>query len=492
MPRVAMHRLVPTIAVVIGLAAPTSAAGAPARTIWDVAGTGVACAAAPQCGDGGPGTAATVGFPQGVAVGPGDVVYFADLADNEVRKLSPGGAISVVAGDGTPCQSAPACGDGAAATDAQLNAPTAVAVDGHGNVFIADAGDDEIRKVAPNGTITRVAGTGGECSDPASCGDGGPATAALLSSPDGLALDRAGTLFIADAGDNEVRHVDAHGTIATVAGDGSACSAAPACGDGGSATSAQLTFPESVAVDSHGTMFIADNGDNELRRVSGANITRLAGTGTACASAPRCGDGAAATSAALNAPEGVAVDAGGTVYVADWGDNEVRAISRRGTISRLAGSGATCALPPACGDTGAATSAQLNSPDGVAVDGSGDVYVGDTSDNEIRLVPGVAANPAHARGAHGSLALLAFAAVTSRSSVAVHAVLSGSARVSLSVAQGKRGARLVLHTTAAGGVLELDWNRHLGSRAAPHGRYTLTVAARFGSTLLTSALTVTL
>ena len=492
MPRVAAHRLAPTLAVVLALAVPAAATGAPARTIWDVAGTGVACAAAPQCGDGGAGTAATVGFPQGVAVGPGDVVYFADLGDNEVRKLSPGGVISIVAGDGTACQSAPSCGDGGAATDAQLNAPTAVAVDGHGNIYIADAGDDEIRKVAPSGTITRVAGTGAECADPASCGDGGPATAALLSSPDGLAVDRAGTLFIADAGDNEVRHVDARGTITTVAGDGSACSAAPACGDGGAATNAQLTFPESVAVDSHGTLFIADNGDNELRRVSGGDIARLAGTGAACAAAPNCGDGAGATSAALNAPEGVAVDAGGTVYVADWGDNEVRAISRHGTISRLAGSGATCALPPACADTGAATGAQLNAPDGVAVDGSGDVYIGDTSDNEIRLVPGVAANPARAHGAHGSLALLAFAAVTSRSSVAVHAVLSGAARVSLSVAQGKGAARLVVHASAAGGVLELDWNRHLGSRAAPHGRYRLTVAARFGRSLLTSVVSVTL
>lgn len=473
-------------------AAPACASAASARTLWTIAGTGAPCAAAPLCGDGGAGSRAAVGFPQGVALDSSGNLYIADMADNEVRKLSPTGVISIVAGDGTACQAAPACGDGGPGTEAQLNSPMGVAVDRHGNVFIADSGDEEIREVAVNGTITRIAGTGSECADAASCGDGGAARAAVLASPDGVALSPSGDLFIADTGDNEVRRIDSHGVITTVAGDGSPCSAAPACGDGGAPTSAELNYPESLAFDAHGTMFIADNGDNEVRRVSGGQIGRLAGTGAVCAAAPSCGDGGAAAKATLNAPEGVAVDAGGTVYIADWGDNEVRAVSRHGTISRLAGTGTACAAAPACGDAGAATSALLSGPEGLAVDAGGDLYVGDTFDNEVRLIPASAAAPSRARSAHGSFALLAFATTVSKSAVAVHVVLSGPARVSLSVAQGKGRSLLAVHTSAAGGVTQLVWNRRLGARVAPRGRYTLTVAARYGRTLLSSTITLTL
>lgn len=492
MPRARLPRLALTLTAVAGLAAPAAAAGAPARTIWTVAGTGAGCATAPACGDGSAASAATIGFPQGVALGAGGVLYVADMADNEVRKVSPGGVISILAGDGTPCQTAPSCGDGGLATDAQLNAPMGVAADARGNVYIADAGDEEIRKVAPNGTITRVAGTGAECTNPSGCGDGAAATAAQLAAPDGVAVDRSGTLFIADTVDQEIRRVDAHGIITTVAGDGSTCSAAPACGDGGAPTSAQLSFPEGIAIDGHGTLFIADNGDNEVRRVAGGQITRLAGSGSACAAAPACGDGAAATRATLNGPESVSVDGSGTVYVADWGDNEVRAISRRGTITRVAGTGSACTQPTACGDTGAATAGLLNGPGGVAADGAGNLFIADTIDDEIRIVPATTLTPARARVAHGTPALLAWGTTTTRSSVAVHALLGGGARVSLTVAQGRGAPRLVVHSSAAAGEIELNWNLPLGSRAAPHGRYRLTVAARFGRTLLTSAVTVTL
>ena len=474
------------------VAAPASARVAPARTIWTIAGTGTPCAAAPQCGDGGPGTRAAVGFPQGVALDGGGNVYIADMADNEIRKLSPAGVITIVAGDGAPCQVAPACGDGGPATSAQLNAPTGVAVDSRGDVFIADAGDEEIRKVAPGGTITRLAGTGAECANPGACGDGGPALSAVLASPDGVALGPGGDLYIADARDHEIRRIDSHGAITTVAGNGSQCSAAPACGDGGPATAAQLNYPESLAFDAHGAMVIADNGDNEIRRVSGGQITRVAGTGTACASAPRCGDGGSAVTATLSAPEGVAVDRSGAVYIADWGDNEVRVVSRHGTISRLAGNGTACAVAPACGDTGAASAAQLGAPQGLAVDAGANVYVGDTFDNEVRLIPATSVAPARVRSAHGSSALLAFATTTTRSSVTVHFLLSASARVSLSVAAGRAAPLLAVHTTAAGGLAQLVWNRHLKSRVAPRGRYSLTVAARYGTTLLSSTLSLTL
>lgn len=478
------------LAAIAGFAAaPAGATPTASHTIWRIAGTGLGCAAAPQCGDGGAAFGAAIGFPQAVALGPGGEIYVADLADNEVRRVSPGGVVSIVAGDGTPCQTAPACGDGGPATSAQLNAPTGVAVDSHGAVFIADAGDDEIREVASDGTITRIAGTGAECTGGATCGDGGSARSARLASPDGVAIDRHGNVYIADSADNQIRRIDAHGTITTVAGDGSECSAAPACGDAGPATSAQLSYPESVAVDARGNLFIADNGDNEIRRVDAhGTITRLAGTGAACATAPKCGDGGPAPSAALNAPEGVAVDASGRVAIADWGDNEVRIVSTGGTILRVAGTGTACALPPVCGDTGPAGSAQLSSPDGVAVDSAGNVVIGDTYDNELRLVPGTVTAPARAGGA----ALLALSALAGRSTVAVSAVLSAPARVSLSVARGTAGPLLVVHSSSAAGLIALDWNRHLKSRVAPHGRYRLIVSARFGHTLVSSQVDITL
>jgi trimeric autotransporter adhesin len=493
-PRLAVFRLAVLISSMLAacVAAPASARVAPARTIWTIAGTGTPCAAAPQCGDGGSGARAAMGFPQGVALDSGGDLYIVDMADNEIRKLSPAGVITIVAGDGTPCEAAPACGDGGPATSAQLNAPTGVAVDRRGDVFVADAGDEEIRKVAPDGTITRLAGTGAECANPGTCGDGAPAVSAALASPDGVALGPGADLYIADARDQEIRRVDGHGTITTVAGNGSQCAAAPACGDGGPATAAELNFPEGLAFDAHGAMVIADNGDNEIRRVSAGRITRVAGTGSACTSIRSCGDGGSALTASLNAPEGVAVDRSGAVYIADWGDNEVRVVSRRGSIARLAGDGSACALPPACGDTGAASAAQLSSPEGLAVDAGANVYVGDTFDDEVRLIPATSAAPARARSAHGSFALLAFATTTTRSALTVHFVLSAPARVSLAVVHARAQPLLAAHSSAAGGLAQLFWNRHLSSRTAPRGHYTLTVAARYGTTLLSSSLRVTL
>jgi hypothetical protein len=190
----------------------------------------------------------------------------------------------------------------------------------------------------------------------------------------------------------------------------------------------------------------------------------------------------------LNAPESVALDGAGNVFIADWGDNEVREVSAHGTISRRAGTGTACAVAPACGDTGPATAAALNAPDGVAADAAGNVYIGDTYDNEVRLVPATHAAPARASGA----ALLAFTATPARATVSVQAVLSAAARVSLSVSQGRGKPLLVVHTSAAPGLVELDWNRHLKSKVASHGRYTLTVSARFGRTLVSSAVVITL
>jgi secreted PhoX family phosphatase len=358
-------------------------------------------------------------------------------------------------------------------------------------VYIADTGDNEIRKVSPGGTIMRFAGNGVPCASPPSCGDGGSATAAQLSSPFGLAVDRSGNVYVADAGDNEIRKVSAAGKISRIAGDGSSCRKPPNCGDGGVATGAQLNFPAGVAVDTAGNVYIADDGDNEIRKVSASGaISRIAGDGMACASPPGCGDGGPALSATLGAPDGVAVDQHGGVYIADDLDNEVRKVAAGGTISTIAGNGVACALPTACGNGGPATAAHLNYPDALTVDPSGNVYVEDTYDQQLRLLTG--ARGSSISTSSGSVAVLALASVVSRSSVAVRYVLSGSAAVSLSVTPTAGKPAVVARASGRPGWSQLVWNRRLGGAIAPKGRYTLTVTVAVGARTATSKVTVRL
>jgi sugar lactone lactonase YvrE len=486
------HSLVLALATAFAsLALLVAAAPGAAYSIWPLAGSGSPCGTPPSCGDDGLGTAALLAYPEGVAVGPAGDAYVADWGDNEVRKLSVAGTISPIAGGGVPCSKPPACGDGGAATGAQLSFPDGVAVDQAGNVYIADTGDNEIRKVSPGGTITRFAGNGVPCASPPSCGDGGSATAAQLSSPFGLAVDRSGNVYVADAGDNEIRKVSAAGKISRIAGDGSSCRKPPNCGDGGAATGAQLNFPAGVAVDVSGNVYIADDGDNEIRKMSAAGaISRLAGDGTACASPPACGDGGSALSAQLGAPDGVAVDQHANVYIADDLDNEVRKVSASGTISTIAGNGVACALLTACGNGGSATAARLNYPDAIAVDPSGNVYVEDTYDQQLRLLTG--ARGSSVTPSSGSVAVLALASVVSRSSVAVRYVLSGSAAVSLSVTPAAGKPAVVARASGRPGWGQLAWDRRLGGAIAPKGRYTLTVTVTVGARTATSKVTVRL
>jgi len=305
-PRVPALRLAATIVMAFGCVAAAglvlepaiasggvtahSAGAAGTPFIAAVAGTGAPCGLPPSCGDGGLATRAQLNFPEGVAVGPGGELYIADWGDNEVRRIAPSGQITTVAGDGVMCTVPASCGDGGPATSAELADPSGIAVDAAGTLYIADTFDDEVRKVTPNGKISRVAGNGSECTKPASCGDGGTATAAALNSPEGVALDRAGNLYIADTGDNEVREVLHSGAILTLAGNGQECTTASQCGDGGSAVAARLSSPAAVAVGPRGRLYIADDGDNEIRTVFHTQISTLAGTGALCAAPPACGD----------------------------------------------------------------------------------------------------------------------------------------------------------------------------------------------------------
>ena len=462
-----------------------TAASAPSA-IFAIAGDGTSCSSPPACGDGGAATQAGLSYPQGIAVDAHGNTYVADWGDNEIRRIAPDGSISTVAGSGIPCWSAPSCGDGGAATDAALSFPDGVAVAPDGSVYIADTGDNEIRKVSPVGKVTRFAGNGSECSQPPTCGDGGPATSAQLSAPAAVAVGPSGAVYIADTGDSEVRKVSAAGTITRVAGTGAFCTTAPSCGDSGPAASAQLNYPGGIAFDRAGSLLVADGGDNEVRKVSpGGSMTRVAGSGQQCASPPACGDGGAATSARLNGPDGVAVGPNGAIYIADSADNEVRRVSAAGRIVSIAGTGAACSASTACGDGAPATSAQLNYPDAITLDASGDLCVADTYDAELRWIP--AAGSATLTAPTGRVALSAFAASVSAQAVTVRYALGGFAKVALSV-----GTSVVAHASGRPGFGVLAWKRKLGSGQAPRGRYTLTVTAAAGGNTAGRTLSVRL
>jgi trimeric autotransporter adhesin len=272
--------------------------------------------------------------------------------------------ISTVAGNGTQGFGG---GDNGPATSAQLSIPRGVAVDSAGSLYIADSQDNRIRKVS-GGVITTVAGNGGW----GFTGDNYPATSTELNSPSGVAVDSAGNLYIADTSNFRIRKVS-NGMITTVAGNGTQGSS----GDNGPATSAQLYDPCGVAVDAAGNLYIADGSNNRIRKVSNGMITTVAGNGTQGFS----GDNGPPTSAQLAGPVGVAVDAAGNLYIADTNNNTIRKVSN-GVITTVAGSGGSGFR----GDNGPATSAQLYGPCGVAVDSAGNLYVADSNNNRIRKV----------------------------------------------------------------------------------------------------------
>jgi PKD repeat protein len=261
-------------------------------------------------GEGGsPASKSLLHDPTGVAVDGAGNVYFADTGNNRVREISAAGGISTIAGNGLGGYS----GDGGPARAAELHAPDGVAVDANGNVYIADESNNRLRKVSGDGTITTIAGTGTGGYN----GDGMAATSAQLFEPRGVAVDAQGNVYIADFGNERVREVRPDGTIGTIAGDGNAGTT----GDGGPATSAELQAPEALAVDASGSVYVVDN-EVRVRKVSGGTITTIAGDGTLGFS----GDGGPAGSAQLQAA-GVAVDARGDVYLADSGNARIRKVS---------------------------------------------------------------------------------------------------------------------------------------------------------------------
>jgi len=346
-------------------------------------------------GTSGPDTTVFLFYPTSVAVDAAGNVYIADMDHAVVRKVNTAGIVSTIAGCGKPGLS----GDGGPATAATMQEPIGVAVDGGGNVYICDWFNNDVRKVDPSGIITTFAGNTvyNPYGDGGYFGDGGPAVGAGLNQPNGLAVDARGNVYIADLSNKCIRVVNAAGIISTFAGSrykGSGFS-----GDGGPASAALLGAPFGVATDAAGNVYIADTYNQRIRKVDTAGIiSTIAGNGynagvSYSLAGGFAGDGGPADSAELNLPYGVAVDASGNVYIADTYNQRVRKVSTSGIITTVAGNGYISnngmSAPQNggfAGNRGPAISAALNGPVGVAVDASGNIYIADQYNGYIRKV----------------------------------------------------------------------------------------------------------
>ncbi len=381
------------------------------------------------CGDGGNARHALLNTPMGIALDKSGNLYIADTLDNRIREVTRVGykyIINSIAGTGVLCgSSTSACGDGGAATSAELGAPRALSVDKSGNVYIADTRDHRIRVITGT-TINAFAGTG----QYGFAGDGASALNAELSAPNGVYVDATGNVFISDTGNQRIREVSG-GNINTIMGGGSG-------GDGQSAvgTYASLAYPYQVAVDSSNNIYIADTANNRIRvvntqsstitvagvQIQPGDIATVAGTGNL----GYTGDNGPALSATMNTPFGLVVDSSGDIYIADSYNGVVRMVDTAGTITTVPASEAVT-LPSSLamdkagnlfiadpagqviwelsgstitvvagngtagysGNDGPATSAQLDNPFGVAVDGNDDFYIADAGNNVVRCVIGV-------------------------------------------------------------------------------------------------------
>src|SRR5438128_4816444 len=322
---------------------------------WQV--NAVVVATAQAVGDGGPATAASAFRPTGVAVDAKGNVYIADAGQHRVRRVTPAGVISTVAGTGR----AGAAGDGAAVAT-ELMVPFAVAIDAAGVLYIADRDNHRVRRVAVDGSISTVA--------PAFSASG-----ALEFDPAGLAVDGDGTIYIADLANNQVRQVARDGAISVFAGTGKAGFG----GDGGPAVSAMLDSPSGVAVDRNGDVYIADRENHRVRRVSrGGVISTVAGTGVR----GFAGDGGPAVTARLDQPLAVAADPSGALFIADGTNDRIRRVDAGGAISTVVGTGAF----GSAGDGGPARDARVNEVFGLALGREGTLYLADTRNDRVRSV----------------------------------------------------------------------------------------------------------
>lgn len=333
------------------------------QTITTVVGNGTQGSS----GDGGQATSAELNGPSSLVFDNASNMYISLVYGNTVRKVTPSGIISTIAGTGLTGFA----GDGGLATKASLSAPTGIAVDDSGNVYIADNQNNRIRKVsASTGNITTIAGKG----KAGFTGDGGPADSAELNEPYDIAIDNSGNIYFSDYGNFRIRKISG-GTISTVAGT----STSGFSGDGGPASLAQLAGPEGIAVDDSGNVYVADLSNQRIRKIdiTSGKITTVAGDGVGAFA----GDGGLATTAEINKPTGVAIDSAGDIFICDQGNQRIRKVTG-GIINTIGGNGSRGYT----GDGGPATLAELNNPNNVAVDTGGNIYVADLYNNVIRQI----------------------------------------------------------------------------------------------------------
>lgn len=338
------------------------------RAIESVAGTGGSVFA----GDGGPASQAGLSAAD-VAVGPDGSLYFPDYNNHRIRRVDPNGIISTVAGTGESGYS----GDGGLATQASLNNPQGIAIGLDGSIYFADTNNHRIRRVGLDGMITTVAGNG----DYSFSGDGGPATEASLAYPGSIAVGPDASLFIASLHHCGVRRISSDGIITTIAGNGDYGYS----GDGGPATHARVGFVAYVTVGPDGSLYLADYRNNRIRRVGPDGIiTTVAGNGTSGYS----GDGGPAVQAQLNNPWCVTSKADGSLYVADQNNNRIRRVSPDGMIATVAGNGTS----GYSGDLGPPTQARLGFISGLSIGPDANLYIADAYNYRIRrissLMPG--------------------------------------------------------------------------------------------------------
>ena len=334
-----------------------------AQTINTVAGNGTAG----YSGNYGPATAAELSNPSGAAYDHSGNLYISDCDNHTIRKVSTSGVITTIAGTGVAGYN----GDGIPATTAQLNRPIKIYIDASDNIYFGDLNNHRIRKINTAGIISTVAGNGIS----GYSGDGVPAIATSLSYPSGVAFDTSGNMYVADYYNFRVRKVNTAGIISTYAGTG----VAGYGGDNGPATAAQLNLTFGLVFDHAQNLYLADALNNRIRIISPSGVIKtFAGTGTLGYN----GDGIPATAADLQNSAGVTIDPAGNIYIADQFNQRVRKVTAAGMISTVAGSGVAGFF----GDGGLATMAKINNCNEITVSPAGNLVICDVTNNRIRVV----------------------------------------------------------------------------------------------------------
>lgn len=427
-------------------------ASAQTKQITTICGTG----AASYGGDNTFATAAKLNNPSGVAVDDSGKIYIADKNNGRIRRINRAGIIVTMAGNGTPGFT----GNNIPATNAAI-APSGIAVDDSGNVYIAEANNNCVRRVSKTGIISMYAGNGTS----GFMGDNGIATAAELANPVAVAVDAAHNLYISDQNNNRIRKVTPLGIITTVAGGGSG-----GMGDGGPATAGTLSGPAGIALDKVGNLFIVDQTNNVIRKVNTSGvISTFAGSGAVGFS----GDGGNALSARFNYPVNVAVDDSNFVYIVEGNNNVIRKVDAIGNINTVVGVNS----PGFSGDGGPATAAKISNPAALAIDTAGQLFIADLANHRIRKVaPKSHVGVQTVASQSGSLAIWPNPAANSLNVTAeVNEPAACNASISITDASGR-----VLYTnvaTLAAGKLDTS----IDIDSFPAGTYFLSLSSAAGT-----------